>query len=125
MSVQPCLKFEKPTCSLQSEPKRQPLQLSQSTKPAAGPKARKGEATPLPVQHAAAGSSTTLPPESKCAFQYCNTHWFCAVEPALQLQACTPTSSSDLVVQKKKVEQISTWLQADSGPSLLFLSGTA
>ena len=42
-----------------------------------------------------------------------------------QLQRCSPASASDLVVQKKKVEQIRSWLQAESGTvlSLLFLSG--
>ena len=46
---------------------------------------------------------------------------FTGVVPSLR--RCTPTHSSDLVVQKKKVEQIRAWLLAEQGPSLLFLSG--
>lgn len=39
------------------------------------------------------------------------------------LQTCTPKSSADLAVQKKKVGEVKDWLLADHGPGLLLLSG--
>lgn len=39
------------------------------------------------------------------------------------LLTCTPKSSADLAVQKKKVGEVKDWLLADHGPGLLLLSG--
>ena len=48
---------------------------------------------------------------------------FCYLAESILFPKCTPKSSADLTIQKKKVGEVKDWLLADHGPGLLLLSG--
>lgn len=97
----------------QSAALRQPLQLSQPIRQAN----RKPALTqPAVTQSVLAQPAVTLS---------LSAHAPCSTETELLVRKCAPSSSNELVVQKKKIGEVRDWLCAQHHSALLLLSGPA